>query len=214
MKNNQKIGGIASLIEAIIFVFGFAFLLTVLGPTTNENLNSIDKLSFLIEHKTSYQLWILTIYVVFGIVLIPLTITINRSFKEPSLWGTMVTPIFGFIWSGLVIASGMIASTGIDTVVNIYATDNNQAVIVWKTIESIQNGLGGGVEIVGGIWVLLISLNGLKGSVFPKFLNYLGLIVGAAGILTVIPGLKDVGAVFGLLQIVWFAWLGITMLKD
>jgi len=38
----------------------------------------------------------------------------------------------------------------IDSVATIYNTDSNSALTSWKTIESIQNGLGGGVEIIVG----------------------------------------------------------------
>jgi hypothetical protein len=36
--------------------------------------------------------------------------------------------------------------------------------------------------------------------------------IGAAGVLSVVPALNDLAYGFGLLQIVWFAWLGIVML--
>mgnify|MGYP007111972100 CR=1 FL=1 len=39
------------------------------------------------------------------------------------------------------------------------------------------------------------------------------LAVGLAGILSVIPALNDLAIAFGLLQIVWFVWLGIAMLR-
>jgi prepilin signal peptidase PulO-like enzyme (type II secretory pathway) len=84
---------------------------------------------------------------------------------------------------------------------------------VWTAIGAIQDGLGGGVEIVGGVWVLLISIASLRSSALPDALSYLGSIVGAAGILTVVPSLAELGAVFGLGQIIWFAWLGIIMLR-
>lgn len=214
MKNqNQIIGGISGIIEACLYVFGFIFLFSILQPIINETTTELDKLKFIIENKTLYQAWILLIYVVFGIVLIPLTIAVNENFENQTTISSKAAPIFGFIWSGLVIASGMIAVVGIDSVATMYNTDSNSALTSWKTIETIQNGLGGGVEIIGGIWVFLISMTGLKHAAFNKFLNYFGLIVGGAGILTIIPGLKDLGAIFGLTQIIWFLWIGITMIK-
>jgi len=102
----------------------------------------------------------------------------------------------------------------VETVNDLFLTDQLAALRAWEIIGSIQDGLGGGVEIVGGIWVFLISVYGLKETVFPKFLNYLGLIVDAAGILTIIPGLKELGLIFGLTQIIWFAWIGIFFLRN
>jgi hypothetical protein len=34
------------------------------------------------------------------------------------------------------------------------------------------------------------------------------------GILSIIPGLSDLSGVFGLDQMIWFAWLGIVLLRN
>jgi hypothetical protein len=40
-------------------------------------------------------------------------------------------------------------------------------------------------------------------------------LVGAVGILSIIPGLTDLlTGVFGLSQIIWFIWLGIVLLRS
>ena len=82
-------------------------------------------------------------------------------------------------------------------------------------IGSIFNGLGGGVEVVGGIWVIMLSVAGLRSGTFARALHYLGFVVGAAGVVSVIPAAAEISAsIFGLTQIVWFAWLGIAMLRQ
>ena len=82
-------------------------------------------------------------------------------------------------------------------------------------IESIFNGLGGGVEVVGGIWVLLVSISALRSGNFSRYFNYLGLVIGRAGVVSAVPALSEIsGIIFGLAQIVWFAWLGIAMLRQ
>jgi hypothetical protein len=77
----------------------------------------------------------------------------------------------------------------------------------------VFNALGGGTEIVGGLWTLLISWTALKAGVFPKALNYLGLLVGIAGIVTIVPNLEGLTMFFGLGQIPWFIGLGVIFLK-
>ena len=121
---------------------------------------------------------------------------------------------FGLIWAGLVIASGMIANIGHSAVIGLFSDNQDQAVSLWLAISAVQDALGGGNEIVGGLWVLLLSWAALKGSSLPKALNYLGVLVGLAGILTVVPAFTALTDVFGLSQIVWFAWLGIVMLRE
>jgi hypothetical protein len=81
-------------------------------------------------------------------------------------------------------------------------------------IDSVFGGMGGGNEILGGIWMLLVSWAALRGGGLPKALNYLGLAIGVAGILSALPGLGDAGMIFGVGQIVWFVWLGIVLLRS
>lgn len=66
--------------------------------------------------------------------------------------------------------------------------------------------------LFGVLWVLLLSIAALQRNKLPKALNYLGFIVGSAGILTLYPA--DIFTeIFGLSQIVWFFWLGIVLLR-
>ena len=114
--------------------------------------------------------------------------------------------IFGFIWAGLVIASGMVANIGASVIVEVAGKDPDQAASLWLAMHFVVDGLGGGNEIVGGLWILLISWAGLLYRKFPKALSYLGIAVGAAGTVTLFPALTELGAVFGLGSIVWFLW--------
>jgi hypothetical protein len=54
----------------------------------------------------------------------------------------------------------------------------------------------------------------LRARGLPKVLNYFGVVIGAVGILSDVPGLDVLTAVFGVSQIVWFVWLGIVMLRS
>jgi hypothetical protein len=215
MKNNlQKIGGIAALIQALAYIIGFTALVFLLTPENADTLNNSEKLRFILDNKVLFQIWILIIYVVYGVALITLTLALHKRLAKYLIPTLQIATVLGYIWSGMVIASGMITNIGLDTVAKVYLNNIEQATTIWLTIEAVQNGIGGGVEIVGGLWVLLISWFALKSKEFPKMLNYIGLTVGATGVLTVIPGLSELGAVFGLLQIVWFAWIGIFLLRN
>ena len=88
--------------------------------------------------------------------------------------------------------------------------------MTWQGIETVANGLGNGNgEILGGLWALLVSLAALRAGGLPKGLNILGLLVGAVGILSIVPGLTDMMVgIFGLSQIIWFVWLGMVLLRS
>jgi hypothetical protein len=213
MINLQKAGGIAALFETLAYVVGFGVMATLLNPGNSEVWNSAQKLTFVLERKALFQAWTLFIYVAFGIALVVLTVAMHERLRHTAPDLMKIATPFGLIWAGLVIASGMVASVGLEAVSAIYAKDVAQAASTWLVIGAIQNGLGGGVEVVGGIWVVLISAAALRSVALPKFLVYLGVVVGVSGILTVVPMLKDMAIVFGISQIVWFAWVGIVMLR-
>lgn len=191
--NLQKAGGIAALVEAIAYIVGFTIMATLLNPGETEGWTPARKLAFALEKRSIFQALTILIYVVFGIALVFLAVALHErlSVRYSDLM-KIATP-FGLIWAGLAIAGGMVGSVGLEAVAALHAQDVAHAASVWTAIGAIQDGLGGGVEIVGGVWVLLISIASLRRTALPDALSYLGFVVGAAGILTVIPSLAELG---------------------
>ena len=213
MKSIQRIGGASSIVAATTFVVGLVMFATVLIDYTTAD-NPRQAVAFLLDHRLGLYLWNLAITIIFGIALVPLVLALHQRFNddEPAL--TSIASVFGFIWAGLIIATGMIANIGYGTVADLHETDPAMAETIWAAVDSIANGLGGGNEVVGGMWVLLLSLVALQTRGFSKWLGYLGLVMGLAGIITVVPALEDVGVVFGLGLIVWFVAVGRLLLSD
>jgi len=112
-----------------------------------------------------------------------------------------------------VITCGLITNIGLAAVVKLAVEQPEQAMAALFILTIITEGMGGGNEIVGGLWVLLISIASLKSNGLSKSFNYLGVFVGSVGILTTYPA-EILTMTFGLSQIIWFIWLGIIMLKD
>ena len=212
MKTIQKIGGIAAMYEAAAYVLGMVFYLVVLDYS--GVVKPVQKVAFLVDNQGSLFILTLFVYIIFSIFLVIMALALYDLLKFDSPLIMQTATAFGLIWACIVIASGMIFITGMDTVIDLYGKDPAQAATVWLAIESVFEGIGGGVEIVGGLWMLLISWVALRGDKFTRILNYLGLFIGVVGILTVIPLLKGLQDVFGLTQIVWFLWIGIIMLRE
>jgi hypothetical protein len=123
--------------------------------------------------------------------------------------------VLGCLWATMLVACGLVTNAGGAAVVALHATDPARAVAVWQAIEPVADGLGGaGGELLGGLWVLIVSVAAVRVGGFPKALCWSGIVVGAAGLVSVVPGLAAGAYVFGLLQIVWFVWLGIVMLRS
>lgn len=216
MMSFQKMGGVSALVMAGTFVVGMAMFFTVLADANYGALDvdPLEHVAFLVDNQAILFLWYLTIYVVFGVFLAVLALALHERLKAGSPGIVQTATAFGLIWAGLMFASGMVANIGAGAVVELYSRDVAQAASTWLALEVLVTGLGGGNEIVGGLWVLLLSAAALRMGGLPKTLCYVGLAVGAAGIVqTAIPVLEVLGALFGLGLIVWFVWVGIVILR-
>jgi hypothetical protein len=93
-------------------------------------------------------------------------------------------------------------------------TDSSQAATVWSAISPVLEVMVDRIEVVGGIWILLVTWGALLEGRLPRALNYVGVVVGMAGVLTLFPALEVLGIGFRLGEMVWFGWLGIFVLRS
>lgn len=212
LENYRKMGGLAALTEALCYIVGFAIFVFFLDFPGNSN--PVENVEFLIENKILIMSTMSIIYIFAALVLAVLVLALHDQLKEKSPKAMQVATSVGLIWAGVVVASGMIFNVGAEGVISIYANDPERAATLWMAVGIVQDGLGGGIELLGGVWILIISWTGLKSGIYPKFLNYLGIILGCAGVLSVAPSWEIFVEIFGLGQIVWFIWLGTIMLRD
>lgn len=212
MKTLQKSGAFAAFYLAAAYIIGIALFLVVLDyPSITD---PAQKVALLVEQQAVIFWTNLLMYVFFGLVLVVLALALYDRLKERAPALAQVATVFAIIWAGSLVASGMVANAGIAPVLALYATDPAQAALTWQGFETVASGLGNGNgEILGGVWTLLISLAALRSGGLPKALNFLGLMVGALGIVSILPGLADLVGMFGLSQIIWFVWMGIILLR-
>lgn len=212
MKTLQKFGGFAALYMAVAYLIGMVIFLVVLDyPSITD---PAQKVALLVEKQMVIFSTNMLMYVFFGVVLIVLVLALYDRLKSDAPAIMQVASVIGIIWAGSLVASGMVSNAGIKPVVALYAQDPAQAALTWQGIETVASGLGNGNgEILGGLLTLLVSLASLRAGGLPKSLNFLGLLVGAVGVVSIIPGLTELMiGVFGLGQMIWFVWLGIVLL--
>ena len=209
---HQRAGGLAALYLALAYLIAMPYFLIVvdyLGVT-----NPVEKVALLAQHQGSMTAMYLITYVIFGLVLAVLSLALYRRMKDGAPLMMQVATAVGLIWAFVLVASGLVFNFGMETVAALYDTNPVQAVAIWQAIEPVAEGLGGaGGEILGGLWVLLLSSTALRTGGLPKMLGWLGVAIGLVGIASVVPALRDAGMIFGALQIVWLAWTGIAMLR-
>ena len=214
MKTLQKFGGFAAFYLAAAYLIGIILFIVVLDylsitdPAQKVALN-VDKQMVIFSTN-------LLMYVFFGLFLIILSLALYDRLKSGAPAIMQVATAIGIIWAGSLMASGMVANAGLDAIVPLYAKDPAQAALTWQGIEAVSHGLGfGNGDILGGLLTLLVSLAALRAGGLPKGLNILGLLAGAVGIISIVPGLSEMmGGIFGLISIIWFIWLGIVLLRS
>jgi len=209
-----RIGALASLGCAGTFIFGFVLLLTQLMPYIEQKGNPAVAVQFVLENYAMLSLWNFVIYIVFGVFLAALIIALYRRLSPVNPALSQLAAVLGVVWVTLVIGSGMIANLGLTRVVEMAKTQPSLAPSLWLFVFTIKEGLGGSNELVGGLWVTLVSIMMWQTRVYQRVMVFTGLVAGTAGIVSTAPPLSELGAVFGLLLIAWFVYLSIEMVRD
>ena len=212
--NSNQLAGTASMLMALIYVCAFVYFGAMVSfPASNE---ADAVMAFVTQNVNALWIAYFTIYVIFGVLLAVVVIAIddilsscvNQTQSRLLRMGTL----FGKIWVCLVIASGMIATIGMSHAVSITAVSNEEAYRLWGVVSMLVESLGGGNELVGGVWVLLTSITALKQRMFGNTVNYTGCFVGLAGIATIYPA-EVFTEIFGITQIIWFIAIGVSLIK-
>ncbi len=214
MKTLQKFGGFAALYMAVAHLMGIVIFLVVLDYLSITD--PAQKVALTVNNQMIVFATNLLMYVFFGFALIVLSLALYERLKSGAPTLMQVATAVGITWAGSLIASGMVANAGLAAIAPLYPQDPAQAAVTWQGIETVANGLGNANgEILGGVWVLLLSLAALRTGELSRSLNIIGLGVGAVGIISLIPGLTNsLIGVFGLGQILWLIWLGIVLLRS
>jgi hypothetical protein len=216
MKSLQKMGGVAALIDAATYLVSMVLLFTLLAPMgSSTNIDFGQFMAFLIDKQTIVFIWHLLMYMVNGVFLVILALALYDRLKAGSPAMAQTATVFGLIWAVLVFTSGFITNHGLNVVVDLYGKDPAQAATIKLLLDTVTLGIDSSDRFLGCLWVLLISWAALRAGGLPKALNYLGIVLGVAGLIsTAAPVLKDLGVAFGLGIIVWWIWLAIVLLRS
>jgi hypothetical protein len=216
MKNLQKIGGIAALIHAAAYVVGIVLGVTLIFPLLDSDPGQY--MAFVANNQAIVYLWNLISYWVSAAALVVLALALYERLKAGSPALVQTATVFGLIWAALIIGSANLMLSDVGVIADLYGKGPAQAETVWLALGAVETGIVSGNEIVGSLWVLLLSLAALRTEGLARALNYLGVALGVAGIfpgiLAFIPAVKNFSMIFGLGMIVWSAWVGIVMLRS
>lgn len=212
MNDLQKMGGVAALFHSAAYLVGIGLYLTVMSVIIDAD--PAQYVALLADYQPLLYVWIFIAYWVSGFCLVIVALAFYDRLKTDLPVLVQTGTVLGLIWAGLIIASGNLMLHDFGEVANLYAQNPAQAEASWMTLKVVENGIISGNELIGGLWALLLSWAALQTGRLPKALNYFGLMIGMAGIVSIVPPLTEVAVtIFGLSMIVWFAWLGVVLLR-
>lgn len=215
MNTFQKAGGIAALAHAFAYLTGIVMAVTLIFPVLDAD--TAGYIEFVRDNQFLMHSWILICYWGSAITVVVMALALYDRLKAGSYGLMQVATAFGVIWAGLIIGSGNLMLNNFHVIADLYAIDPSKAATAWTILEAVENGITSGNELVGSLWVLLLSYSALRHGGLPKALNYAGLALGIVGIGTLIPDLTSISGVaftFGLGMVVWSIWLGIVLLRN
>ncbi|MEZ8826126.1 hypothetical protein AB6E04_17340, partial [Vibrio amylolyticus] len=166
MDRLQKFVGIAAWIEALIYILAFIYFGAYWAYPSEGSAS--EKMSYLAENQHSFSMMYFLMYIMFGVFLSVIVVGLFEKLQSTNDPLVKVGSVFGFVWVVLVIASGMLANIGLVHAVELMDLSVEKAFDMWRVVTVIVESLGGGNEIVGGLWVLLLSLAALKATIFPR----------------------------------------------
>jgi len=154
MAGFQKTGGVAALICAATYLFGIVLMVALLEPAGFDapNSSNADRVEFLVNQKSVLSIWYLVIYIVNAVALAALVVSLRSILSSAAPVASELSGGFGLIWAALVLGAGMVANVGLSAATALADTPD-QAAQLWAMVSTIENGLGGGNEIAGSVWV-------------------------------------------------------------
>jgi hypothetical protein len=213
MNNLQKMGGVTALFHSAAYLIGMVMYFAVLSPIIDAAPGQY--VTQVAKYQTTLYLWIFVAYWVSGFCLVVVALALYERLKAGAPALMQISTVLGIIWAGLIIGSGNLMMHGFGQIAQLYVDSPAQAETVWLALGMVENGIVSANELIGGLWILLLSWSALRTGKLNKGLNYLGIAIGLSGMLTMIPPLAEATQTFfGLSMIVWFAWLGIVLLRS
>lgn len=207
----KKFAVVSAAYGGISYIGGIFVYLQLLqydsATSAGEQMNIMSSNPVLVHITT------LHIYVIFSFAIILLATYLYLKLKEQQPILGLLSLISGSIWATILIASGFI-SMGVTTLL-MNGTPASELVSTWQAIDIVSNALGGGNELMGGVFTGLLSLAMYKARYSSMFTSVLGALVFVGGTLSALPYLADVGiGVFVISQILWFFSLARDISKN
>lgn len=199
--------------------FGMAFcyitLFIIYGAllSTPADATTAEKIAYLIDHKALFNVTYVLGYVLFSCLLCFCVYVLSGLYQPVSPTVMAMATLFGYFWVVVLLCTGMVGITSNELLAR-YSTANPAAAeVIYYAGMLLTDSLGGGIEFIGGVWLLLLGATGWRHSLLSKPLSAFTLVKGAIGLATLFSAEPVLRVLFGITGIIWFLWMGMVMIK-
>jgi len=170
-------------------------------------------LFFLINNMALFNFTYILGYVIFACLLCFCVYVIGSLFQEASKTTMAMASAFGYFWVVVLLCTGMIGITSNGLLVSYSVTNPAAAEVIYFASILITESLGGGIEFIGGVWLILLGVVSWRHNLLSKSLTIFTLVKGAIGVATLFCADSLLRELFGVTGILWFIWMGIALIK-
>ncbi|WP_158584137.1 hypothetical protein [Salinibius halmophilus] len=216
MKNHTNMITQNKLAAASLLLMALSYmtLMVIYGAilVMPEGLSDVEKLAFSAEHAGLINFTYIAGYILFSVFLVLVNIATKSIMEVESELLAKATHAFGLIWAVLLVSAGLIAISSTNLIANnVLAIDT--ALAYYHTSNLLTEALGGGIEFIGGAWILLIGAFGFYTRAFGRLFSGFSFLKGAIGIATLFSTEMVLRVAFGLTGVIWFIWFAIALLQ-
>ena len=212
MNSLQKLGGWGALVHALAYIVSLVLGGVLIFPLLGRGPAAY--VAFVAGNQGLVYLWNLVAYWGSAVTLVVMGLALYERLKASSPGAAQLATVFGLIWAALIIGSGSLMLRDVGVIAELSAQDPAQAAATWPVLEAVENGIVSGNELVGSLWVLLLSLTAWRTGDLPRTLTVLGMCISLAGLLTIVPPLAEpLSMLFGVGMIFWSAGIGVALLR-
>jgi hypothetical protein len=215
MNSSQKTAGLGAFLQGIFFLIILILIFAVLpqfglqGP--NDFADPAKVLPF-VARQPFVAFWLFPGDVLFAVFLLLSVVGLYVHLQNHSPFLIQLATAAGLIATTLLLANGTLGASIIRLARNYpQSQETAMSFLTLSLVSSNGVGLASGGIFAYGWWAALVSWVALRAGIFPKALNYVGILFGAAGIgaIFILP-LGFLGPIIG---IVWCIWLGFVLLR-
>lgn len=215
MKQSQRslkpFAGAAFIGMALCYITLFIIYGVILS--TPADANAAEKIAYLIENKDLFNVTYVLGYVLFSCLLCFCVYVISGLYQQVSQPAMVMATLFGYFWVVVLLCTGMIGISSHELLASYSASNPAAAEVIYYAKILMTESLGGGIEFIGGVWLLLFGAISCRHGLLSKSLSVFTLVKGTIGVATLFSAESVLRDLFGITGIVWFLWMGMVMIK-